>query len=66
MKEKAQSDLKLMETLIVSCDQVAADSFGSGLLGLSKVELPHIIKAEMAGVGTSDYHSLKPIFVNSS
>jgi uncharacterized protein (DUF362 family) len=56
------SDLQKKNTIIASCDQVAADSFGCTLLGLKPDELPFIAMAEKAGAGTSDYKSLNPIF----
>ena len=55
------SDLKRTNTLIASCDCVAADSFGCKLLGLAVSDLPYLTKAEKAGAGTTDYESLKPI-----
>lgn len=55
------SDLKQTNTLIASCDMVAADSYGCGLLGLKPSDLPYLGKAENAGVGTTDYESLKPM-----
>ena len=54
------SDLKRTNTLIASCDCVAADSFGCGLLGLKVPDLPYLQKAQQAGAGTTDYKSLKP------
>jgi uncharacterized protein (DUF362 family) len=54
------SDLKRTNTMIVSCDQVAADAFGATLLGKTAADLPYILKAESAGVGSADYESLKP------
>jgi uncharacterized protein (DUF362 family) len=57
------NDLKQTDTMIVSTDQVAADAFGSTLLGKSAADLPFIGKAEAAGVGTADYMSLKPVEV---
>ena len=54
------SDLKQTNTMIVSTDQVAADAFGVTLLGKTASDLPFISKAEMAGVGTTDYESLNP------
>jgi uncharacterized protein (DUF362 family) len=52
-------DLKQTHTMIASTDQVAADAFGSTLLGKRPWELPYIGKAEAAGLGTSDYTSLR-------
>ena len=56
------SDLKRTDTLIVSTDMVAADSFGCSLLGIRPSELLYLAKAEKAGAGTADYELLKPIF----
>ena len=57
----SMSDLKRMNTMIASCDSVAADSYGATLLGLKLSDLPYLAKAEEAGVGTTDYESLKPL-----
>ncbi len=59
------SDLKNLNTVIASTDQVAADSYGSGLLNMSITDLPYLAMAEKAGAGISDYKSLKPLFVNA-
>jgi uncharacterized protein (DUF362 family) len=53
-------DLKQTNTMIVSTDQVAADSFGATLLGKTAASLPFIRKAAEAGRGTMDYESLNP------
>lgn len=55
------SDLKQTNCMIVSTDQVAADAFGASLLGKKPVDLPFILKARDAGVGTADYESLSPV-----
>ncbi len=55
------SDLRAMHKMIVSCDQVAADSYGASLLGLSAHDIPYLSKAEQAGVGTTRVESLKPL-----
>jgi uncharacterized protein (DUF362 family) len=60
------SDLKRENTLIASTDCVAADSYGCTLLDLKVSDLPYLAKAEKAGVGTTDYESLKPIFATVS
>lgn len=60
------ADLKQTNTMIVSTDQVAADAFGATLLGKTVAELPYIVKAEAAGLGTADYESLSPVRVNVS
>lgn len=54
-------DLKATNTMIVSTDQVAADAFGATLLGKTVAQLVFITKAAAAGLGTSDYESLKPL-----
>jgi len=54
------SDLARKNTLIASCDMVAADAFGCTLLGRKPSDLPYLAKAERAGSGTVDYQSLKP------
>ncbi|MDR3555332.1 MAG: DUF362 domain-containing protein [Syntrophobacteraceae bacterium] len=59
------SDLKQTNTMIVSTDQVAADSAGARLLGKTPRDLPFLVKAEQAGVGTSDFESLKPVRVTT-
>jgi len=55
------SDLKATETLILSTDQVAADALGAELLEKTPAQVPFISMAARAGVGTADYHSLRPI-----
>jgi len=60
------SDLRRTNTLIASCDCVAADSYGCGLLDLAVSDLPYLAKAQIAGAGTTDYQSLKPIFATVS
>ncbi len=55
------SDLRQGDTLIVSCDQVAADAYGASLLDIKVSDLPYLALAEKVGVGTSDYTSLQPI-----
>jgi len=56
------SDLRRTNTLIASTDCVAADSYGCGLLDLEVSDLLYLAKAQIAGAGTTDYESLKPIF----
>lgn len=52
------SDLEPRHTLVVSTDQVAADTYGASLLGRSVADLPYLAMAERAGVGTTNYRSL--------
>ena len=51
--------------MIAGCDMVAADSYGAGLLDLKVTDLPYLAKAELAGVGTTNYKSLTPIFAET-
>lgn len=53
-------DLRQTNTMIVSTDQVAADAFGATLLGRRITDLPFIVRAAEAGLGTADFESLKP------
>ncbi len=55
------SDLKKTNTMVASCDMVAADAFGCSLLGLKPANLPYLSLAEKAGAGTTHYESLKPL-----
>jgi uncharacterized protein (DUF362 family) len=55
------SDLRRADTMIAACDQVAADAYGCGLLGLEVSELPYLSRAESSGAGTTDYESLRPV-----
>ncbi len=52
------SDLARGDILIVSTDQVAADTYGATKLGLTPANLPYLAMAEAAGVGTRNYRSL--------
>ncbi len=55
------SDLKKTNTMIASCDMVAADAFGCSLLDLKPADLPYLALAQKAGAGSIDYESLKPV-----
>jgi len=59
------SDLKETNTLIISRDPVAADSFGAELLGRAPDSVPYIRMAEAHGIGTADYKSLNPVFLDT-
>ncbi len=59
------SDLKQTNMMIVSTDQVAADSAGAALLGKTPADLPFIAKAEQAGAGTSDFEALRPFRIST-
>jgi uncharacterized protein (DUF362 family) len=53
------ADVKQMDTIAVSSDEVALDAFGATLLGLSPADLGFIIEGMKAGLGTPDWRSLK-------
>jgi len=58
------ADLRQTNTMIVSTDQVAADTFGATLLGRTPADLPYLAKGEERGLGTTDYESLRPARLN--
>jgi uncharacterized protein (DUF362 family) len=47
------------DRIAVSTDQVAADAWGAGLLGLESDDLPHLAIAERLGLGTSDWKAVE-------
>lgn len=51
-------DVKKLDTLIVSSDIVAADSFASTLFGLQPIDLAYIRAAAKMGLGKSDLNSI--------
>jgi uncharacterized protein (DUF362 family) len=53
------ADVKQMDTIAVSSDEVALDAFGASLLGLSPSSLGFIVEGMKAGLGTSEWRSLK-------
>jgi uncharacterized protein (DUF362 family) len=53
------ADVKQMDTIAVSSDEVALDAFGAGLLGLSPTSLGFIVEAMKAGLGTPEWRRLK-------
>jgi len=59
------SDLKETNTLILSRDPVAADAYGLTLLGRGQDAVPYIRMAQDLGMGTADYASLNPIFLDT-
>lgn len=62
----SMSDLKRADTMIASCDMVAADSCGCDLLGMKVSDLPYLAKAQGYGAGTTDWQSLKPVITTLS
>ena len=55
------ADVKQMDTIAVSSDEVALDAFGAGLLGLSPSDLGFIVEGMKAGLGTPQWQSLKTV-----
>ncbi len=53
------SDVKMMNTIAVSSDEVALDAFGASLLGLSPSDLGFIVEGAKAGLGTPVWKNLK-------
>ena len=49
----SEADVSLMKSLIISPDQVAADTAATKLFGISPDEVPYIGLAEESGVGTT-------------
>lgn len=57
------ADLKSTGTMIMGTDPVAVDTIGATLLGKTAADLPHLGMAEKAGIGTTDYGSLNPVYI---
>ena len=55
------ADVKQMDTIAVSTDEVALDAFGAGLLGLAPNDLGFIVEGMKAGLGTPQWQSLKTV-----
>jgi uncharacterized protein (DUF362 family) len=47
------------DRIAASTDQVAADAWGAGLLGLTPDDMPHLAIAERLGLGTSDWKAVE-------
>jgi uncharacterized protein (DUF362 family) len=52
-------DVKRLDTVAVSTDEVALDAFGASLLGLSADDVGSIALAEKAALGRADWRALK-------
>jgi uncharacterized protein (DUF362 family) len=52
-------DVKQLDTIIVSTDVVAADSYATGLFGLRPEDVGSIVEATKAGLGVSDLNNLR-------
>lgn len=52
-------DTKVMNTVIASIDQVAADALGCTLIGQSRENLPYLKMAHERGIGTMNWETLR-------
>ncbi|MBI5480728.1 MAG: DUF362 domain-containing protein [Deltaproteobacteria bacterium] len=57
------ADVKRVDTIAASTDEVALDAFGVTLLGLKAADVSFIAEAEKAGLGKADWKSLKLVEV---
>jgi uncharacterized protein (DUF362 family) len=57
------ADVKRLDTVIASIDQVAADAYGAALLGYKPQEISYIVEAESRGLGKMKYETLSPKLV---
>ena len=55
------ADVKQMDTIAVSADEVALDAFGASLLGLNPADVGFIVEGMKAGLGTMNWRSLKTV-----
>ncbi len=53
-------DTRRMDTVIATTDQVAADAFGCTLIGQHPERLPYLRMGQARGLGTMDWHTLRP------
>jgi uncharacterized protein (DUF362 family) len=58
-------DVKQLDTVAACTDEVALDAFGATLLGRNPAEIGFIAAAEKAGLGRSDFRSLKLVEVSA-
>jgi uncharacterized protein (DUF362 family) len=57
------ADVKRMDTMAASIDQVAIDAWGASLLGLKPQDIGYVLEANNRKLGTMVYESLKPVSV---
>ena len=53
-------DTQRMDTVIAATDQVAADAYGCSLIGVRPERLAYLRMAHERGIGTRDWHTLRP------
>ena len=56
-------DVRRLDTIAASVDEVALDAFGAGFLEVAPADLGYLAFAEAAGLGTRDFGSLKMVEV---
>jgi uncharacterized protein (DUF362 family) len=59
------ADVKQLDTIAASTDEVALDAFGATLLGLDPNNVGFIIEGMKAGLGTPHWQSLKTVEMGS-
>ncbi|NIO02192.1 MAG: DUF362 domain-containing protein [Candidatus Latescibacteria bacterium] len=52
-------DVTIMNTVAASCDQVAIDSYGATLFGMTGDSLPHVREAHTRGLGEKDLSKVR-------
>jgi uncharacterized protein (DUF362 family) len=57
------ADVKRMDTMAASVDQVAIDAWGASLLGHKPQDIGYVLEASNRKLGTMAYESLKPVNV---
>jgi len=51
-------DVRSVDQVIASTDQVAVDAYGCGLIGLKPTDLPYLALAQKKGLGTADLSTI--------
>lgn len=59
-------DVKMMNTVAVSTDPVAADAFASTLFGKKPEEIGYIVEAHKRGIGNINYMELNPVIIGDT
>lgn len=62
----SMADLARRDTVIASCDPVAADAYGASLLDMAVSDLPYLAQAAAAGTGRSDWQAWRPLMAQIS
>lgn len=58
------NDVKMMNTVIVSTDPIAADAFASTLFDKKPDEIGYIVEGHKRGLGNMNYHELQPVMIS--